>query len=71
MLLMDFSHLFFQVFLIVILLADHEYGIYKSYSNANLLFQLIGNTGILHQNRKHMLSLTKDVIFMKFSNKIC
>jgi hypothetical protein len=39
-----------KVLSIVSLLVNLEYRIYKSYSGTNLLFQLIENTGILHQN---------------------
>jgi hypothetical protein len=42
--------LFFKFFSTVILLADHEYRIYKSYFGIDLLFKVVENTGILHQN---------------------
>jgi hypothetical protein len=46
----EFFYFFSKFFSTVILLADHEYRIYKSYFGIDLLFKVVENTGILHQN---------------------
>jgi hypothetical protein len=44
----EFFYFFSKFFSTVILLADHEYRIYKSYFGIDLLFKVVENTGILH-----------------------